>query len=47
MGTCCPDEYSPPNLLGVGLVMVFRPLADWKVWLLSIGMVGKGYEQLL
>src|SRR6202000_1744371 len=25
--TCCPDGKSPPDLLGVGLVMVFNPLA--------------------
>ena len=27
--------------------MVFKPLADWKVWLLSIGMFEERYEQLL
>ena len=46
MGTCCPDGYSPPDLLEVGLAMVFKPLADWKVQLLSIGTVEGIYEQL-
>ena len=27
--------------------MVFTPLADWKVWLLSMGMVERISEQLL
>ena len=27
--------------------MVFKPLADWKVWLLSTGMIEEKYEQLL
>src|SRR6202000_915550 len=40
MTTCCPDRQSPPDLLGGGLVMVFKPLADWKVWLCQeIGLV--------
>ena len=38
--TCCPDGQSPPDLLGVGLVIVFKPLEDWKVRLLVIGMLG-------
>ena len=47
MGTCCPDRYSPPDLLGVGLVMVLRLLADWKVWLFNIGMVERISEQVV
>ena len=47
MGTCSPDRYSPPDLLRVSLVMVFKPLADWKVWLLSMGMFEERSGQLL
>ena len=47
MDTSCPDGYSPPDLLGVGLVMVLSPLEDWKVGLLIIGIVGRGRRQLL
>ena len=45
--TCCPDGYLPPDLLGVGLVMVLRPLAVWKVRELIISIVEKDMSSCL
>ena len=39
MGNSCPEGYpSSLDLLEISLVMVLSPLADWKVWLMIIGM---------
>ena len=40
MGTSCPEGYpSSLDLLEASLVMVFNPLLDWYLQLLSIGIV--------